>query len=771
MSHIENAFITEGTSVYDFFQKPGLGLYIPLYQRQYSWDNDNIEQLLDDISRGIESLIESDDELRFLGTIITVVERNPNNIQPLDRRGLPTIVWLVIDGQQRLSTISLFACLLHKTMNTLSTKIPNKYPEIKEELAEIAEEWKKKLLDLFSFDLNSGVPPRKPKIIRQSEDKWVKEGDIDTNYKTAIANYIAQFIQYIHGNGPDPSFSKDNKVGKNLDQIQKWLNTIVLKAHTKKIDDFPDAISIIEGIKQENIWRYERPNLANLVETIDLDGSSRSINHIVAAFVQLSSVCHYLLYRCCFTSIQPINDKWAFDMFQSLNATGTPLTAIETFKPFVVNITNLKEENFKGSQSEKSFDKLESLFKGTRSASRKNKLTSDFLASFSTTVDGKAVSSHFSQQRKWLDSSYKYYDNTPEEYSKKCEFVENLGYHAEFYKKIWLDYSGVNNTVIGDILSDEEGELASVLILYLKESGHKMAITILAIFYKEVLKGSENSIVEFISVVKTIAAFYTIWRSARSNSGLDNIYRQYFKGVEDTDKAYNLSSHIWKSKTALSFTSKELKEYFKYVLQREGLAAKKDWKTKAARELNYKDANKICRFGLIATFHETIVDEMELGLIKQGTIGTKKYLTLENWNSDELKTIEHVAPQTNPGYWDKLLYGENDLYQKIGNLTLLPESINKSAGNKSWAEKLLYYKHLSEKDPTRQKELANKAAEKGIKLNPSTIEKLQKSKYNDHIQSIVALGEKGQWDADFVKKRTDRILDILWDRINTWIFK
>ena len=458
-------------------------------------------------------------------------------------------------------------------------------------------------------------------------------------------------------------------------------------------------------------------------------------------------------------------------MFQSLNATGTPLTAIETFKPFVVNITNLKEENFKGSQSEKSFDKLESLFKGTRSASRKNKLTSDFLASFSTTVDGKAVSSHFSQQRKWLDSSYKYYDNTSEEYSKKCEFVENLGYHAEFYKKIWLDYSGVNNTVIGDILSDEEGELASVLILYLKESGHKMAITILAIFYKEVLKGSENSIVEFISVVKTIAAFYTIWRSARSNSGLDNIYRQYFKGVEDTDKAYNLPSHIWKSKTALSFTSKELKEYFKYVLQREGLAAKKDWKIKAARELNYKDANKICRLGLIATFHETIVDEMEPGLIKQGTIGTKKYLTLENWNSDELKTIEHVAPQTNPGYWDKLLYGENDLYQKIGNLTLLPESINKSAGNKSWAEKLLYYKHLSEKDPTRQKELANKAAEEGIKLNPSTIEKLQKSKYNDHIQSIVALGEKGQWDADFVKKRTDRILDILWDRINTWIFK
>lgn len=77
--NIEKSFLTENRSVYDFFNQSGQGLYIPLYQREYSWDSDNIEQLLEDLTRGIQriSLGEVKDdtkEIRFLGTIITVVE-------------------------------------------------------------------------------------------------------------------------------------------------------------------------------------------------------------------------------------------------------------------------------------------------------------------------------------------------------------------------------------------------------------------------------------------------------------------------------------------------------------------------------------------------------------------------------------------------------------------------------------------------------------------------------------------------------------------------
>lgn len=70
-------------------------------------------------------------------------------------------------------------------------------------------------------------------------------------------------------------------------------------------------------------------------------------------------------------------------MFQSLNATGTPLTAIETFKPTVVNtIDNEPECQFKESDSDKSFKKVEEFLSDATTAQQKNKRTNDYLTSF-----------------------------------------------------------------------------------------------------------------------------------------------------------------------------------------------------------------------------------------------------------------------------------------------------------------------------------------------------------------------------------------------------
>ena len=49
---ISRAFKTESKPISSFFRQPGIGYYIPLYQREYSWDEENIEQLMDDICSG-----------------------------------------------------------------------------------------------------------------------------------------------------------------------------------------------------------------------------------------------------------------------------------------------------------------------------------------------------------------------------------------------------------------------------------------------------------------------------------------------------------------------------------------------------------------------------------------------------------------------------------------------------------------------------------------------------------------------------------------------
>lgn len=769
MVQIENAFLTENVSVYEFYQKPGVGFYIPLYQREYSWDSENIEQLLTDISKGIESLIESDDEIRFLGTIITVTEKNPANIEPLDRAGLPPSVHKVIDGQQRLSTIALLASALHKVLGEERNNLPKSNEIVYEELTEIINIWQEKLEDIFSFDLKRGIPKRKPKLVRGSKDKWVKTGDVEINYLSDLSNYLGRFIESIYSNKTMAKLGK-SQVDKNLSLIYKWLNKDVLTAQINNADDFPSAQNIIKSINERHLWEYQRPILTELINNADYS-NKRSLEYKTASLIQVFSVCHYLLDRCCFTSIQPTNDKWAFDMFQSLNATGTPLTAIETFKPLVLNVTKKIEGNFENSVTKQNFDKIENLFVGIRSANKKNQLTNELLTSFSNVVTGKGVSSHFSHQRNWLDSTYMNLskDQKEQTYQKQCDYIEYFGYYAQFYKEVWLDYSGSNNIPLEKIKTSKEAELASTLILYLKDSNHKMAITILAQFYMDVIKGEENSIDTFVNACKLIASFYTTWRAAKSNSGLDNVYRNIFRGYHDEDSGFKLPAHAW-LKRDFKFNLNTLKEYFNHILEKQNITLnKRNWIEQSKKYCTYKNTKKICRFILFLSSDETIPDNDHIGLMKQGTVGTTRYLTIAKWNSKGLKTIEHIAPQSNNGAWDSELYEESSYIHTLGNLTLLPIAINASASNKQWREKLLYYKHLNEEDPTKLMELASKAKAEGIFLADDTIKILQNSNYNDHISSIVKYGKKYDWNLQIVEKRTERILSLFWDKTNQWL--
>src|SRR5688572_6505804 len=190
MIDIQKSFSQTSESLGTFFRKPGLGLYIPLYQREYSWDTENIEQLMEDLCNGVSMLpgTEKDPVIHFLGTLILFQERNVKaNIQPRDDKALPTRIDNVIDGQQRVSTLSLVAALLYQRFHRLQKKWPagQAFEELKIEI----DNKKSTLLDVFSVDINRGKPKRKPIIIRGSVDGWTFDGDTDTYYKSDISNY------------------------------------------------------------------------------------------------------------------------------------------------------------------------------------------------------------------------------------------------------------------------------------------------------------------------------------------------------------------------------------------------------------------------------------------------------------------------------------------------------------------------------------------------------------------------------------------------------
>ena len=77
---------------------------IPPYQRAYSWEKENVQQLLDDVWEAYE---ERDSEY-FIGSLITIEKER-------DRR------YDVVDGQQRLTTLNLILARLRDRIADDST--------------------------------------------------------------------------------------------------------------------------------------------------------------------------------------------------------------------------------------------------------------------------------------------------------------------------------------------------------------------------------------------------------------------------------------------------------------------------------------------------------------------------------------------------------------------------------------------------------------------------------------------------------------------------
>lgn len=93
---------------------------IPLYQRTYSWRRDNFQQLWDDL---IDLTQTGNSEVHFLGSV--VLAPSPNNTAA----GVQS--WLVVDGQQRMTTLSILLCAIRdyvaKEDPRLSEKIDDLY--------------------------------------------------------------------------------------------------------------------------------------------------------------------------------------------------------------------------------------------------------------------------------------------------------------------------------------------------------------------------------------------------------------------------------------------------------------------------------------------------------------------------------------------------------------------------------------------------------------------------------------------------------------------
>ncbi len=235
----------EATTLLGFFEKYQNNQFvIPIYQRLYSWEKEQCEQLWDDIIK-----IGGNDKMNghFIGSILYVLDGNT-----------PSSPLLIIDGQQRLTTITLLFIALRSHLSD-EVKILEKFSrkEIESYLINNNKDGDKKFrLILSEFDKDTLLSlidgnKRKPsepsvkimenfKLFEEWISKWISKntGKLETIFK-GLKKLMIVWIALDKGkDDPQLIFESMNSKGIELTQTDLIRNYIVMETEVKKQEDF-----------------------------------------------------------------------------------------------------------------------------------------------------------------------------------------------------------------------------------------------------------------------------------------------------------------------------------------------------------------------------------------------------------------------------------------------------------------------------------------------------------------------------------------------------
>ncbi|GHQ09621.1 hypothetical protein VN0274_12000 [Helicobacter pylori] len=211
-------------------------LVIPIYQRLYSWEKEQCKQLWDDIIK-----IGGDDKMNrhFIGSILYVLDGIAHSNNTL----------LIIDGQQRLTTITL---LLTALRNHLSDEVKRKEIENhylinsdkdgdKKFRLILSESDKDTLLSLIDKDRRKPSEPSL-KIVENFElfEEWISKNTdkLETIFKGLEKLMIVWIALEKEKDDPQLIFESMNSKGMELTQTDLIRNYIIMETETEKQEGF-----------------------------------------------------------------------------------------------------------------------------------------------------------------------------------------------------------------------------------------------------------------------------------------------------------------------------------------------------------------------------------------------------------------------------------------------------------------------------------------------------------------------------------------------------
>jgi len=288
---IEDVFGAVPKSVWQYLCENGQGLYVPAYQRQYSWDKAKIERLMEDISHGFTMLIDHEDAITFLGTIIAIHDTQYLTVNPLVKGDVPAKVMTIIDGQQRLTTLLLINTVLHDAIRSRAAAIKDSQVLEKVWLYEECMKVVGRLADSFEEDKDYGDGPFRyyPRMIRAYEDSWSRKQD-KAEYKSPVGRYLHLYGQHCR-DVPDKGFkfdipngdgdhSKHVKLGEGRKIVQKLASAVAeldqSKLELPAFEKMLDSSSFQDILVKAEFPEEVRNELTKVDPILDSDKFSRS---------------------------------------------------------------------------------------------------------------------------------------------------------------------------------------------------------------------------------------------------------------------------------------------------------------------------------------------------------------------------------------------------------------------------------------------------------------------------------------------------------------
>ncbi len=221
----------EATTLLGFFEENQNNQFvIPIYQRVYSWKKEQCEQLWDDIIK-----TGGNDKMNghFIGSILYVLDGNT-----------PSSPLLIIDGQQRLTTITLLCIALRNHLSDevkreeIESYLINNNKDGDKKFRLILSESDKDTL-LFLIDKNKRKPSEPSvKIVENFKlfEKWISENT--DKLETIVKGLEKLMIVYIaldkEKDDPQLIFESMNSKGIELTQTDLIRNYIIMETETEE---------------------------------------------------------------------------------------------------------------------------------------------------------------------------------------------------------------------------------------------------------------------------------------------------------------------------------------------------------------------------------------------------------------------------------------------------------------------------------------------------------------------------------------------------------